>query len=456
MVSNSGCAGSSSSVEIELPEGREIAPNGSILIKATFSDQGTVPEEGSDASFTTTVGSFDLSYLEKQTDVEIMAGQAEARLYSFGGESGSGKVTVSFVNNGGQDVSASVDVEISGGQSKPSASGFSISCPSKNVCVYDECADTRNLAKFRCTVTVKDKNGQNIPNANVSLLIEHKVNGTPCSKSVVDDPETPGIDFDITPDCDPMDVPPIETIETQDYQYFENNVIHNPRDGVLTIVAYTQGEEGYTDTNSNGTYDPGEFFFDLAEPFVDANDSNTMAGDGRDDGESYIDADWGTDGQWDMPNGVWDSDTLIWTSTHILLTGTPHPATTRYFPGLCVPSGNNLTLNTYLVDINTNPIAANTPGSDEIYFEIESNYNDTLNDTSYLKNSLGMTFNDWGYLSQILDDDRTYQVVITDDNPNDGEGAWILTPYITFTPYMEADEIEIYLDSITGSSGSCN
>ncbi len=102
--------------------------------------------------------------------------------------------------------------------------------------------------------------------------------------------------------------------------------IHNPRDGLATILAYTQGEEWYLDVNGNGTYDAGEPFEDLGEPFVDENDNNIW-----DSGEPFIDIaddeaeDRAPNGRWDGPNGVWDRSTAIWTDTRILYTGLHDP-----------------------------------------------------------------------------------------------------------------------------------
>ena len=50
----------------------------------------------------------------------------------------------------------------------------------------------------------------------------------------------------------------------------------------VTIVAYTIGEESFTDANGNGIYDDadGAAFVDLEEPYVDANESGVFdAGD---------------------------------------------------------------------------------------------------------------------------------------------------------------------------------
>src|SRR5262249_19892685 len=39
-------------------------------------------------------------------------------------------------------------------------------------------------------------------------------------------------------------------------------VKNNPRDNLVTIIAFTNGEEGYTDTNGNNRWDDGEPFDD--------------------------------------------------------------------------------------------------------------------------------------------------------------------------------------------------
>ncbi len=96
----------------------------------------------------------------------------------------------------------------------------------------------------------------------------------------------------------------------------------NPRDGLVTIVAITTGEEAFNDFNNNGEYDAGEPFWDLGEPFLDVNDNNTF-----EEGENFRDLaneqEPQGNAQYDGPNGVWDANTTIWTSTNLLLSGDP-------------------------------------------------------------------------------------------------------------------------------------
>ncbi len=92
--------------------------------------------------------------------------------------------------------------------------------------------------------------------------------------------------------------------------------VNNRRDNLVTMIAVTSGEEGFTDSNNNGVWDQGEPFDDLTEPFVDANDNGTW-----DVGELFIDAN--NDLKWTGKNGEWDANTFIWRQERILWTGMP-------------------------------------------------------------------------------------------------------------------------------------
>jgi hypothetical protein len=92
--------------------------------------------------------------------------------------------------------------------------------------------------------------------------------------------------------------------------------IRNPRDSLVTLIAYTRGEEYFDDNNNNGVWDPGERFIDQGEPFVDKNDNGSW-----DPGEEYFDANG--NGRYDGPNGLYDSSTTIWTEFRILYSGRP-------------------------------------------------------------------------------------------------------------------------------------
>jgi hypothetical protein len=91
---------------------------------------------------------------------------------------------------------------------------------------------------------------------------------------------------------------------------------NNPRDNLVSLVAVTSGEEGFTDTDNDGKYTEGEEFDDLTEPFVDSNDNGTWDAD-----ERFIDVNGNK--KWDGKNGKWDANTLIWRQERLLWTGIP-------------------------------------------------------------------------------------------------------------------------------------
>ena len=92
---------------------------------------------------------------------------------------------------------------------------------------------------------------------------------------------------------------------------------NNPRDNLVSMIAITQGEEGFTDSNNNGIFDTEEAFDDLAEPFVDADDNGTWDAD-----EKFIDVN--NDGKWNGKNGKWDQNTTLWVAERIIWTGIPN------------------------------------------------------------------------------------------------------------------------------------
>jgi hypothetical protein len=91
---------------------------------------------------------------------------------------------------------------------------------------------------------------------------------------------------------------------------------NNPRDGLVTLIASTTGEEEFQDQNGNGEYDPGEPFVDISEPLLDTDDNGIWNA-----GDQFIDGNG--NGVWDPPNGRWDGEALIWQPTWMVWTGGP-------------------------------------------------------------------------------------------------------------------------------------
>ncbi len=148
-----------------------------------------------------------------------------------------------------------------------------------------------------------------------------------------------------------------------------------PPDFQAKIIAYTTGEESFTDLNDNDNYDVGEIFTDISEPFFDINE------DGVRDPllEEFVDAD--SDNVFDGPDGLFTGtpcvgdntvcnriSTLIWDSQNILLSGSfasnvtvdglaPTGAT---HPSLPTTVDTSSVVFISILDTNSNPMADGT------------------------------------------------------------------------------------------------
>ena len=86
-------------------------------------------------------------------------------------------------------------------------------------------------------------------------------------------------------------------------------------DGVVSITAYTIGEESFTDTNGNNIFDDGDVAFDdLEEPYVDNNEDGVFNnGDGIIDVVSTVDP-TGANNIHDFPDGLFNGPGCTHTS----------------------------------------------------------------------------------------------------------------------------------------------
>ncbi|PJB42858.1 MAG: hypothetical protein CO108_11050 [Deltaproteobacteria bacterium CG_4_9_14_3_um_filter_63_12] len=194
---------------------------------------------------------------------------------------------------------------------KPTHRGMTFSCAKKSTpaLVDTDGIGSLVMSDINCTVTLQDRftNPIGIPTP-VSYqteggVVDSPINTSPSGTSI-------GTSKTVFHTFGPLptDVPPL----TGEIRWTDlSNKIHNQRDGWVSIIAFTNGEEEFVDNNQNGLYDAGEVFVDLAEPFVDVNDNST-----RDAGEPFTDVNGNS--QWDGPNNQWDSNRLIWTETRIV------------------------------------------------------------------------------------------------------------------------------------------
>jgi hypothetical protein len=200
---------------------------------------------------------------------------------------------------------------------------------------------------------------------------------------------------------------------------------NHPRDGQVSVLAITQGEEYFLDENANGLFDSGEGYDDTHDdPFIDVNDNDT-----RDDGtgpdpldpdpfEEYSDSN--QDPGWDSLNGQWDPYKDIFTSAKLLITGEPlifiHPA----IFGFDVPQGGSEAFTFVVCDRNLNYLSAGI----EISVSIEGGgkvYSDSgeIADSSYLP----------GDVTEIAPADALashlgrieFNAIIADESADDGE-----------------------------------
>lgn len=132
-----------------------------------------------------------------------------------------------------------------------------------------------------------------------------------------------------------------------------------PRDGQVSVLAYTQGEEHFDDLNANGLYD-GEPFQDTHDdPFLDYNDNdvyNVFSSSGDDPTEIFNDVN--SSGTWDSTNGVWDSQKDIFVSFKLLITGQPILAITP--TTFNIPNGGSQSFTFVVHDRNMNYLSAGT------------------------------------------------------------------------------------------------
>jgi hypothetical protein len=122
-----------------------------------------------------------------------------------------------------------------------------------------------------------------------------------------------GLPFDVDPD---PAVPEPSVDHDLDGCGLGSARTHNPRDGLVTMIAIADGEEAFWDANGNGSFDAGEPFVDQGEPFVDQDDDGAY-----DAGEWFLDVDRSSDHT--AANGTWDASTKIWTQTVVVYTGRP-------------------------------------------------------------------------------------------------------------------------------------
>jgi hypothetical protein len=201
---------------------------------------------------------------------------------------------------------------------------------------------------------------------------------------------------------------------------------NDPRTGIVTIMAVTQGEETFVDSNGNGLFDgPAEFpittspDLDTPEAFIDhitlCNGTSfptpcspnqitppVLSGnqqfDVTDPFELFLDGNGS--GAWDPPNGVWDANKPIFASTQVLFSGQTVLQVRPFINGTCVdanptldvPNGGFNEFCIFVSDPGGHPLVSGTTITAEVSGagEIGGTKTVTLPDTQFI--GAGTTF----------------------------------------------------------------
>jgi hypothetical protein len=266
-------------------------------------------------------------------------GRADVRLYS-GSVAGAVRVTARAAT-GAPAQARQVDLpSIAVVGAKANAGYFSLVCGPVNVpaLASTTCHVSLVDAPFTCVALLKDRYNNLLGRpTTVTFMSEAGSVGPPAVTPTYDPSKGPTDQADLGSALGlvntlggklPKDVPAVAGEQSVSTPADVCGVTqHGPRDGVVTVVAWTPGEEAFFDANGNGVYDPGDPFIDLPEPFVDYNDNDV-----RDPDEPFVDTN--QNGVWDPPNGVWDAATNVWTKTVVVYTGMPAFQRVAGFDGL--------------------------------------------------------------------------------------------------------------------------
>ena len=205
---------------------------------------------------------------------------------------------------------------------RPSARGWNLDCTPRSVFVQRRSPVDQELFSeeaVTCRSVLRDRFGNPVSDPSVRVFFH-------AEQGIIVSPVSPDSSGVVTTTYIPNGQPPRDVAPFPgEPSYVANTaggqVTRNPRDMVVTITAWTQGEEGFFDENGNGRWDEGEPFIDLGEPFFDYNDNNVFDADGP-VYEAFIDVETPQrpyNGVYDGPNNRWDSDTIIWTDTRVEL-----------------------------------------------------------------------------------------------------------------------------------------
>lgn len=230
----------------------------------------------------------------------------------------------------------------------PSDSNFTFTCTRKNLGALHVAGippPTRMGVTTPCTVQIQDRGGNLIPGGVPAQFIQEAGSLSPNPTTIMAGSGV--VTYNALSNTLPLDVAPVAGEPTY--------AAGNPRDMLVTLVAIIAGEEQFFDSSGNGQWEPGEWFVDMGEPFVDSNDNGV-----RDGIELYFDTE-PRNGRYDGPNGVWDNNIQIFRTTHVLWTGPFASPVWGLSPPWTVGS-SPLVVPFYWGDVYGNPISPDGAG----------------------------------------------------------------------------------------------
>lgn len=304
---------------------------------------------------------------------------------------------------------------------KPSAAGFYFRCEKGNLPAYET---TPALETMTCQVRLSDRFGNRvgIPTPVRFATEAGAIDSFAVTKGF--DPAAPNDPLEgtatVTFSTDmgngfrPADVAPLAAAPAQypwprlaEPQVAAGSLTRNPRDQLVTIIAMTDGEESFVDSNHNGVLDNSEVFYDLGDPFIDANDDGVYD-------QVYTGGPWETRfcnnttscSTYTGPNGLWDSFTTIWVPTWVVFSdnsapytapaGQPEPAF-AYVPA-CIPEGASGYANIYVFDEFLNSPAKGTVYTDAFLDSLQDSKNGNI---TLSKHGFFVEPDNWGAMGKL-------------------------------------------------------
>lgn len=422
-------------------------------------------DDGEMVTFRTNKGSFDDQRDQKVIDVPSSAGSASVTLYRACDLSNA-TVSASFRTINRTTPSANFAVEFP--TARPVTNrDLGFTCAASNIAALDEGLVGESLV-INCTLTAPNRAALSPGFAAEAgrFVLEEATGNERCSIEPITYQVIVGED-------QPQNVAPLphRCIDALSYPSSGDgrpgvDTHRNPRDGLVTLVAYAAGAEGFDDQNQSGTWDLGEPFDDLPEPYVDADDNGQWS-----PGEWYQDVNG--NGAWDAGNGRYDAQTTIWKKTHMIWSGQPwttdHEQASRLSssPSLdsMTPGANEgRTVNVRLLDRNLNPIAAHGT-NDQLRIEASRDLELVHGGENRLSQATGLVIGNDGTINHQLEGTecdaltgRSFSARVRDNRePEECEAALVsVTAEVRYTPAPGVRQRTVQLLPLEGRLRACD